>query len=154
MLRNRHRTVLISVLTALALACSGGDTPSPPDGTHTVRAEIVQVPADRGGKLYLRHESIPDFRNADGKQVGMAPMTMPFSAAEAVDLADLEAGDRIEIDFEVRWNGPTTLLVTRLEPLPEGTRLEFDPAPQPESELESEPEVGSDPPTGNDETPR
>jgi Cu/Ag efflux protein CusF len=133
-----HRLALHALLAVAALAaaagCAGGSAPpaaeAAADATYTVRAEIVRLPAAPGGELYLRHESIPDFRDSKGETVGMASMTMPFSAPAALDLAGFAAGDRVAATFEVRWKAARMpLQVTRLEKLPAGTALEFDTAP-------------------------
>jgi Cu/Ag efflux protein CusF len=135
----RSRFTLVPLVAlALATACAGGEA-SAPDGRHTVRGEIVRLPDPPGAELYVRHESIPDFRDLSGKRVGMSSMTMPFALDPGVDLAGLAAGDRVEMEFEVRWKASERpLRITRLERLPAGTRLEFDPAPQsPEAAAET-----------------
>jgi Cu/Ag efflux protein CusF len=124
--------VTLALLAALAAGC--GAEPAP-DGRHTVRGEIVKLPDPPGTAIYVRHEAIPDFRDAAGKRVGMSSMTMPFALAPGVELGDLAAGDRIEVDLEVRWDGAgEPLRVTRVARLPAGTRLEFDPAPRPDAQ--------------------
>ena len=121
------------VAVVLAAACASGEDTAP-DGRHTVRGEIVRLPDPPGSEIYVRHEAIPEFRDLTGKRVGMSSMTMPFSPAPGVDLAGLAVGDRVELDLEVRWKAAERpLRVTRIERLPAGTRLEFDPAPQPGS---------------------
>lgn len=138
-----RRLVGGAAIACFATACSPGTAPAPADppadATYTVRAEIVRLPAAPGGELYLRHESIPDFRNAKGAEVGMMSMTMPFSAPTALDLAGLATGDRVAATFEVRWSAPKMpLRVTRLEQLPAGTVLEFDEPAEPEPQAAGE----------------
>ena len=120
-------------LAALSLACGPkrGAAPAPPDATYTLRGEIVRLPAAAGGELSFHHEAVPGFRDAQGRVVGMASMTMPFATAPELDLSDLAVGDRVELDFEVRWNGRgAPLRVVRIVRLAPGTRLGFDPPAQ------------------------
>lgn len=145
---NAPPALLRCLLAAVAIAgttsaCAPTAAPAPADAaadaTYTVRAEIVRLPAAPGGELYLRHESIPDFRNSKGAEVGMMSMTMPFGAPAALDLAGFAAGDRVAATFEVRWSAPKMpLRVTRLERLPAGTALEFDEAVAPEPQAAGE----------------
>lgn len=130
----RQRSVAIPlsfILAALCGACQKAPSTAdegPPDATYTVRAEIVRLPSALSGELQLRHESIPSFRDRQGQTVGMMSMTMPFGIAADLDLSDLLVGDRVQVTFEVRWSAAKTpLRVTKIVPLPEGTRLEFDP---------------------------
>jgi Cu/Ag efflux protein CusF len=132
--RIASRALLAVAALAAAAGCAAGSAPpaaeAAADATYTVRAEIVRLPAAPGGELYLRHESIPDFRDSKGETVGMASMTMPFSAPAALDLAGFAAGDRVEATFEVRWKAAKMpLRVTRLAKLPAGTALAFDAPP-------------------------
>lgn len=115
----------------LALACGAPEAAvTPPDATYSVRGEIAKLPADASSELWIHHEAIPDFRNDKGATVGMDSMTMPFPVGAGVSLDGLAAGDRISFDFEVRWQGRgRPLAITRIERLPEGTRLAFDPPP-------------------------
>lgn len=133
-LRYASRALLAAAALAAAAGCARQAAPpageAAADGTYTVRAELVRLPAAPGGELYLRHESIPDFRDSKGETVGMASMTMPFSAPADLDLAGYAAGDRVAATFEVRWKAAKMpLRVTRLEKLPAGTALEFDAPP-------------------------
>jgi hypothetical protein len=143
-MRSPSRSVLFGAL-ALAAGCAGGEA-TPPDGSYTVRGEVVRLPGPADGDLYVRHESIPAFRGRDGQSSGMMSMTMPFRPAPGLDLAEVAAGDRVELDFEVRWaDDRQPLRVTRVAELPAGTRLEFDAA------AEAAPEPDQAPP---DSAPR
>jgi len=130
------RAVLGGLLALAAAACSD-PAPQPPDGRYTVRAEIVKLPTPPSREVYLRHESIPGFRDLRGRHTGMASMTMPFHLDEAIDATTLAVGERVEVDFEVRWNDRAPLRVVRAAPLAPGTRLEFDPPPQPAAPAEA-----------------
>ena len=120
-----------SVVTALlALAC-GNEPPAPsgpPDGVYAVRGEIVQLPRPGGHEVMIRHEAIPDLKDAKGKVVGMDTMTMTFGLGADVDRSQLAAGGRYSFTLEVRWNGLPPTTVRGFTPLPAGTRLSFDVA--------------------------
>jgi len=133
----RLHAVPTACLALLALACGPSAESAAPAATastdaYVVRGEIVRLPAAAGGDLFLHHESIPDFRDSKGETVGMMSMTMQFKPADAVDLSGFSPGDRAEVAFEVQWEPKPSLHLTRIDPLPQGTRLEFDPAePEP-----------------------
>jgi len=135
----RHRLVPAALVALLALAAAAckDSAPQPPDSRYTVRAEIARLPTPPSREIYLHHESIPDFRDLRGRHTGMASMTMPFHLDEAIDASTLAAGERVEVDFEVRWNDRAPLRVVRVAALAPGTRLEFDPAPQPGAPAEA-----------------
>ena len=116
------------LLVSLA-ACRAGapEASTAPDGAYRARGEIVRLPAAGSREVGIHHEAIPDFKDERGSQVGMDSMTMPFLAAEAVSVDGLAEGDRVEFEFEVRWKGARPILLTRLQELPAGTRLAFDP---------------------------
>lgn len=117
-----------------------------PDQTYTVRGEVLAVPEARAERqLRVRHEAIPDFVGFDGEVVGMASMAMPFPLEQGVSLDGVEAGDAVELTFEVRWDGSPPLRIVALRPLPPGTELDFETAvPLPgEAEVEG---AGSQPP--------
>jgi hypothetical protein len=127
------------LLLAVLGACGGRETPAlpPPDAVYELRGEIVKLPAEPGGELWIHHEAIPSFRGSDGELTGMEAMTMPFThhADDPLELAGLAVGDRIAFRLEVRWQGEAPpAMVTGVRKLPDGTRLEFDPAPAPAAE--------------------
>jgi len=152
----RLAPTILLLAAALAGGC-GGDDPgrassvepaTPPDGTYTVRAEVVaeldpERPEDR--QLRIRHEAVPEFVGFEGEVVGMASMTMPFPVAPGVDLDGVEAGDPVEVTFEVRWEEAPPLRIVELRELPTGTELDFDTAEPLPGEVEVE-DVGSQPP--------
>lgn len=135
-------------LTLTALACGPAVESAPPAApdVYDVRAEVVQLPRAPGGDLRLHHESIPDFRNSTGDAVGMAAMSMPFTPGEGLDVSGLAVGDRVEVTFEVYWEPKPALLLTRVDALPQGTRLEFDAAePEPPAAAPPGDEAGDSP---------
>ncbi len=143
-------------LLPLLAACGEQAKPatnSPPDATYVLRGEIVQLPQPGGHEVLIRHEAVPELRDAQGKVVGMAAMTMPFALGADVDRSRLAVGERISFTLEVRWNSSTPVTVTNAVPLPPGTRLGFDPA---EESAPAEPQpFGSAAPEGAEAvTPR
>lgn len=125
-----------AVLMTLVLAAGCGapepateDPPTdPPDQTYTVRGEVRGLPrkGDDPRQIRIRHEPVPDFVGFEGDVVGMASMTMPFPLADSVDLDDVEEGDKVEMTFEVRWEGSPPLQVVELHELPADTELDFE----------------------------
>ena len=97
------------------------------DAAYTVRGEIARLPTEPGGDVSIRHESIPEFRDREGKVVGMMAMVMPFDVEPDGTLTGLAAGDRVEFRLELRWNAAgSPARVGDFRRLPPGTRLEFD----------------------------
>lgn len=136
----RGSTVGLLLALALGIACGNepAAAPGPPDATYRVRGEIRQLPGPNGREILIRHEAIPELRDAKGTVVGMESMTMPFTLGADVDRSPLAEGQRIEFTLEVRWDGRDPIVVRELTALPEGTRLGFDPP-------ETTPSSGSDP---------
>lgn len=104
-----------------------------PDATYTIRGEIVSLPVDGDARTEFRvhHQPIPDFKNKEGKVVGMKAMTMAFPPAKGVNLSNLKAGDKVSITFSVWWGNTPGWLTTKVEKLPDDTKLEFE-SPKPE----------------------
>ena len=111
--RRRDARVLFPTLLLLA-ACGEPSADRPPD-VYTVRGVVRQLPSALANELHVRHEAIADFRDADGEVVGMESMTMPFPLADAALTAGVEPGDKVEMVFEVRWDGGHPLRITALE---------------------------------------
>lgn len=133
--RSTPRPVVAAVLLSLGLTAAGcgGAEPEPeaeaepPDQTYTLRGEVVGLPQEREEPRQLRvhHEALPEFVGFEGEVVGMASMTMPFPLADPVDLEGIEVGDKVEMTFEVRWEGSPPLRVVELRELPADTELRF-----------------------------
>jgi Cu/Ag efflux protein CusF len=99
------------------------------DATYDVRGQVVDVPREGRGDLTVHHETIAEFRDRDGKPSEMESMTMPFAVAPGVSLAGIAPGDKVEMTFEVRWEGIVPLRVVALRELPESTALALGGAP-------------------------
>lgn len=125
--------LLLGLLAGLVGAACPGDRqeePTPPDAVYETRGEIAVTPAPGSRSLLIRHESIPEFVSREGESVGMDSMTMPFSVARSLSVDDLEEGDRVDFEFEIRWDGDPILRITRLDKLPGDAELDFSPLPK------------------------
>ncbi len=132
----RSTLAALSIL-ALAAACGEPEPAAPPE-TYTGRGIVRQLDgAER--ELFIHHEAIPQFKDIDGEVVGMEAMAMTFHVAEPVTLEGFAPGDRIEFDFEVRWDDGPPLTVIRLAQLPPDARLAFEEPPV--EEMPAEPEA-------------
>ena len=123
-----HRWTFALLICALAAACGSRPEDDRPPDVYRVRGVVRQLPAaDRAPReLAVRHEAIPQFKSSDGEVVGMESMTMSFPLADP-GLADgLAVGDKIEMEFEVRWEGGNPLSITAVEKLPPETPLAFE----------------------------
>ena len=83
-------------------------------------------PARKGlEELQVQHERIPDFKDKSGKIVGMNSMIMGFPPGPNTKFPDLKVGDKVELDFEVTWNGKVPYYFTAVRKLPADTALNF-----------------------------
>ena len=119
---------LISALLMLVLTAACEKKPAAPPESYRVRAQVRQLPAAGAarGEILVRHEAIPEFKNADGEVVGMEPMSMSFPLADLALVDGLAVGDRVEMSFDVSWHGGNPLSITAIEKLPADTRLAFE----------------------------
>ncbi|MCP3964362.1 MAG: copper-binding protein [bacterium] len=128
---SKYARLLFLVLAVAALAslagCGGGEPEKPAD-RYKVRGVVSQLPVpERSNReLFVHHEEVPGFKNIDGEVVGMDSMTMGFPLADTELPDGLAVGDKIEMEFEVRWSGGDPLAITALEKLPAETRLSFE----------------------------
>jgi Cu/Ag efflux protein CusF len=119
----------VASLLALAVAaCDGSATaPTAAVASYEMRGEIVRLPPAGSREIAIRHEAVPDFRDEQGKVVGMGSMTMPFTLAPGLALESLAPGDRVHFTLEMRWQEPREIArISRIEKLPAGTRLAWD----------------------------
>jgi hypothetical protein len=117
---------------ATAFAPIGCSKPPPvaarpkPDQSYVVRGRIAALPDPSAKAAYLEihHEIIPDFRDSEGKPIGMAEMSMPFPAiAAGVSLSGLKVGDPIEFVMEIRWAEIPPHTLASIRKLPDDTAL-------------------------------
>jgi Cu/Ag efflux protein CusF len=101
---------------------------TPPPASYQLRGIVRQVDLGSIGRtqLSIHHEAIPDFVGLTGEVEGMKAMTMPFTAAESVDLTGVEPGSKISFELTVDWSAPEPALITKLQVLPPDTQLVFD----------------------------
>lgn len=106
----------------LILAASCISAPS-----YTVRGVVINlVPeADSQGRIVILHEAIENFENENGKKVGMEPMAMSFGVTKKVPLSEINPGDKVFINFDMRWKKDPRMLITRLEHLDKDTQLDL-----------------------------
>lgn len=86
---------------------------------YTVRGTVVQVMDPRvGHEVMIAHDAIPGFVDAEGESTLMPPMTMPFTAAEDVNLAGLTQGTPVEFTLRVDWSTspPVQIIAIRVIP--------------------------------------
>jgi Cu/Ag efflux protein CusF len=118
--------LLVAVLLVAFAACRGGEALSPAAATYTVRGQVLEVPREAGGELTVHHEAVPGFHDRQGRPSPMDSMSMPFAVAPEVSLSGVAPGDRVQMTFEVRWQGGPPLRVVALHELPATTELALD----------------------------
>lgn len=117
---------------ALAVAgCGGsgeGTEEGPPPRTYELRGVIRQISetADGDTRLWIHHETVPDFVGLDGKVEPMKAMIMPFTVSDTLDVSDLAPATKIAFELTVDWSAAEPGLITAIEILPEGTVLAFE----------------------------
>jgi len=129
-----HPCVRAPAAAALALlafaspiACKQSPTTrvGPSAQRYTVRGEVVGVQGSGGNRSFvLRHESIPDFVDASGAKVGMAPMTMTYRVGPGASDAEAKPGDKVRFRFAMDWK-TNAMELESLERLPPDTALEL-----------------------------
>jgi Cu/Ag efflux protein CusF len=82
---------------------------------YEVKGVIRQLPDSPREEIFIRHEPIPDYVNAQGEKVGMHAMTMPFWVAEGVSLDGFAVGDTVAFSLESRWKPKASDKITKLE---------------------------------------
>lgn len=103
---------------------------SPADASYTLRGIIDTLPQSSGPDKYIKihHEALPDFKNKEGKVVGMPEMIMDFEQlAPDVKLTDFKVGDVVDFTFEVRWSPRVVTRVSNMRKLDAGTVLPLKP---------------------------
>lgn len=102
---------------------------SNPDASYVVRGVVTEMPivGKAGSELRVHHEAIDDFKDDQGKVVGMSAMVMEFPPLKAVDISQLKVGDKVELAFSVWWTQLPPWAATKITVLPPETKLEFRP---------------------------
>jgi len=98
-----------------------------PDATYVVRGEVMSLPLKSlpATELKVKHEAIDDFKDREGKVVGMSAMVMEFPPAKGVDVSTLNVGDKVSVTFSVWWTQSPPWLAMKVELLAPETALEF-----------------------------
>jgi len=107
-------------------ACSPKSQPA-----EHYRARGVVTAIERTGDdvvLTIQHERIASFRNREGQVSSMPSMKMNFRVDEASQTRSLVVSDKIDFEFEVRWQSGMPLHVLRIEKLAQSTALELGAA--------------------------
>ena len=125
--------LLAALLLTLPLAACRDESATPAtlaslSERYVVRGVLMALPkpGDELRKIQVHHEEIPTFRDMDGKTVGMMEMVMPFPLAESVSLEGFAVGDKLNITFEVQWEGRPPYRITKLVKLPAETELAIE----------------------------
>jgi len=133
---------LLSLASLIAACDRGPATPAQPSSSqsqassaataqkpdmYVVRGVIKKLPKadDPRSAFAVHHEAIPTFKGKDGTVVGMHEMTMDFPLGHGVTTESLAVGQAISLTFEVLTGPSMKYYVTKIEPLPEGTKLEL-----------------------------
>ena len=99
------RALAACVLAFFACSVSEGESGSGDPEIYRVRGVVELLEPDQG-RLKIRHEAIPTFRDASGEVVGMDGMAMWFGID---DDAGLAIGDALEFELRVDWSGETAM---------------------------------------------
>jgi Cu/Ag efflux protein CusF len=119
------------ILICLAVLLAAGCRPQR-GRNYTVRAEVVELPSDANGHLFvLHHEAIDGFVSRDGKADGMDAMTMPFLVAKNVPLTEIRPGDKVEVLVHVDWQDDRAVEIIGLRKHSPDLHLEFRAARPP-----------------------
>lgn len=104
---------LALLIIALFPACS----PKPAADSYELKGTLMGVRELSSGlvSVAIAHEAIDDFKDEDGKVVGMMAMQMNFYPVEGVSLVGFSAGDAINFKFEVRWKENPRLRLTAIK---------------------------------------
>jgi hypothetical protein len=119
------------ILVCLAVLLAAGCRP-PRGRNYPVRAEVMELPSDANGHLFvLHHEAVDGFVTRDGKAEGMDSMTMPFLVAKNVPLTEIRPGDKVEVLLHVDWQADRAVEIIGLRKHSPDLHLEFRAARPP-----------------------
>jgi Cu/Ag efflux protein CusF len=104
----------------ISIACG----PKADDVAHyKARGVITAIARDPDETVItIHHESIPGFKDRDGKASTMDSMKMNFSVGQD-PAKDLATGDKLGFEFDVHWNGGPPLRITQRQKLAPETTL-------------------------------
>ena len=93
--------------------------------SYSVRGVVIRLaPEDNGkGRIVILHEAIKDFKNQEGEVVGMDPMAMSFGLKEKGMLSSVEMGDKVSINFSMRWKKEPRMMITAMQRLDQKVEL-------------------------------
>lgn len=131
--RHHHAVAILGALLWLSTLWGCGEaTPPPAPDVYECRGVVRQLPAAGAAKpeIYIQHEAIAEFRDANGKVVGMESMAMPFPIEPSMPWQALQVGDKIAFTFEVQWQEGHPLRMTEWQVLDADTRLGFELPPE------------------------
>jgi Cu/Ag efflux protein CusF len=99
----------------------------PAEHTYTVRGEVVELPqADNPMTGFrVKHEPIREYKDREGKVVGMGTMTMSFTPGPGVSLEGIEKGDKVELVWEMWYRPRMRERVVSVKELPAETVMEY-----------------------------
>ena len=111
-------------------SCGGTEAPESdvPPKSYEMRGMVRQIstPDAAERQIWIHHEAIPEFVDIRGNTAPMDAMTMPFHLTEAVDLSEVEVGDKVSFRLDVDWSAGVPARIASVEILPSETRLEFE----------------------------
>ena len=93
--------------------------------SYDVRGVVVKVLPSQNA-LMLLHEAMEDFKDQNGRVVGMMSMAMTFQVRSDVNVETLKVADKVRAHFVVRWNKNPRLVITKLEKLLPEEDLDLD----------------------------
>ena len=111
----KHLWIILFIAAGTLSGCQDAVAENPP--TYQVRGiiqnivELTEYPAG----LVIAHESVDDFRDREGKIVGMEAMIMNFTLSKDLSAEALNVGDEILFTFQVNWNTGPRLLITDID---------------------------------------
>lgn len=121
---------LLLLVTALFGGCGDPGMPESdvPPKSYEMRGMVRKISASEAEErqIWIHHEAIAEFVDIRGNAAPMDAMTMPFHLTEAVDLSEVEGGDKVSFRLDVDWSAGVPARIGHLEILPSETRLEFE----------------------------
>ena len=113
-------------------SCGGTEAPESdvPPKSYEMRGMVRQIstPDAAERQIWIHHEAIPEFVDIRGNTAPMDAMTMPFHLTEAVDLSEVEPGDKVSFRLDVDWSAGVPARIGNLELLEPDTPLAFEEA--------------------------